>query len=270
MAGDLGITGFEAPEEIGRGAFGVVYRARQPELDRAVAIKVLTGTLGATALRNVANAPDAGAAPPVAPPVAAPPSTPVPPPPVESAARLEPAPRKRRRSGAPLAIVIALGLIAGAVAVVAVTAKDDKARQVEVPNVVGSAFDDARSKLEDLGFKVSRVEAVSDAPIGEVTKQVPSAGTLLDKKRTVVLTVSAAEVLIPNLEGKTFEQAQRKLTRLGLVPVRKDVLDESHDPGTVVSTFPIAGACAPSAVVTFQSPPGGSLAAPGSDVTITC
>jgi ATP/maltotriose-dependent transcriptional regulator MalT len=42
---ELMAAGFENPEEIGRGGFGVVYRCSQPELDRVVAVKVLTADL---------------------------------------------------------------------------------------------------------------------------------------------------------------------------------------------------------------------------------
>ncbi|MGH8966385.1 MAG: serine/threonine-protein kinase, partial [Actinomycetes bacterium] len=46
MVGDeLRAAGFDDAEEIGRGGFGVVYRCRQPTLERTVAVKVLTAEL---------------------------------------------------------------------------------------------------------------------------------------------------------------------------------------------------------------------------------
>jgi hypothetical protein len=46
----LGFDGFDCIAEIGRGGFGVVYRARQFELDRWVALKVVTGAVDDEAL----------------------------------------------------------------------------------------------------------------------------------------------------------------------------------------------------------------------------
>ncbi|RYF39545.1 MAG: serine/threonine protein kinase, partial [Comamonadaceae bacterium] len=42
---ELSAAGFEDAVEIGRGGFGVVYRCRQPALDRTVAVKILTDDL---------------------------------------------------------------------------------------------------------------------------------------------------------------------------------------------------------------------------------
>ena len=41
IAAELTAAGFEAPRVIGRGGFGLVFRCREPALDRAVAVKVL-------------------------------------------------------------------------------------------------------------------------------------------------------------------------------------------------------------------------------------
>ncbi|KXF53930.1 protein kinase [Rhodococcus sp. SC4] len=45
VAAELAAVGFEDPQEIGRGGFGVVYRCTQTSLDRIVAVKVLTADL---------------------------------------------------------------------------------------------------------------------------------------------------------------------------------------------------------------------------------
>ncbi|TDP37743.1 serine/threonine-protein kinase [Nocardia ignorata] len=49
---ELAAAGFEDAEEIGRGGFGVVYRCAQPDLDRVVAVKVLTAELDPDGLQR--------------------------------------------------------------------------------------------------------------------------------------------------------------------------------------------------------------------------
>ena len=52
MLENLGLSGLDEVQEVGRGAFGVIYRARQAELDRLVAIKLLSGDFDPEALRR--------------------------------------------------------------------------------------------------------------------------------------------------------------------------------------------------------------------------
>ncbi|WP_228002780.1 serine/threonine-protein kinase [Nocardia australiensis] len=52
IVAELSAEGFDDAKEIGRGGFGVVYRCLQPDLDRVVAVKVLTGELDPDGLQR--------------------------------------------------------------------------------------------------------------------------------------------------------------------------------------------------------------------------
>jgi serine/threonine-protein kinase len=154
-----------------------------------------------------------------------------------------------RRWGPVIAVVVGLGLLAAVIAFALFSAgtkpTDTSGSTVEVPDVVGHTFAEAQGELKGLGFKVSRRDELSDAPIDEVIKQSPEAGLLARKGRIVVLTVSSSQVSVPNVVGQTKEQAEASLTKRGLVytPVEVDAPDKL--PGTVISTTPVAGTKVP-------------------------
>jgi len=62
---------------------------------------------------------------------------------------------------------------------------------VDVPNVTGQSFNDARDALEALGFTVARIDVFSASePSGDVTNQYPTAGTAWPRGEDVLLLVS--------------------------------------------------------------------------------
>jgi len=166
-----------------------------------------------------------------------------------------------RRWGTIIASVIALGLLA-AVIVFALFFLDnsDKGRAkplVDVPDVTtgNPEFTAARDQLRGLGFKVRRIDRENpDIEKDRVFAQDPEANTRAPKGSTIRLTVSSAQVTIPNdLVGQGFDAVQAKLQSPGLVASRQD--QESPDK--------------PANTVLAVNPPGGTKVDRGSTVTLT-
>ncbi|ABX42847.1 Stk1 family PASTA domain-containing Ser/Thr kinase [Lachnoclostridium phytofermentans] len=102
------------------------------------------------------------------------------------------------------------------------------AQPVELIDVYNRSYEQARKQLEDLGFKVERKdEANSDIGAEFVIRTTPERATdpknpvMLKKGSTVTLVVStgpdvSALKKVPNLLGKTEEQAKQALLEAGL------------------------------------------------------
>jgi serine/threonine-protein kinase len=141
------------------------------------------------------------------------------------------------------AVVVVLGLIAAAIFSVLINADGDDAPDtptVEVPSVLGQPFEQASTTLTTAGFTVTRVDdESSNAAIGTVISQDPSSGRLAEKGSVVTLTVSGAEVTVPNVVGQTFDNATVVLQQRSLVVARNNV-DSDQPPGTVLGSSPAA------------------------------
>ncbi|HEY1093313.1 MAG TPA: Stk1 family PASTA domain-containing Ser/Thr kinase [Glycomyces sp.] len=88
--------------------------------------------------------------------------------------------------------------------------------KVTVEDVVGDQEDDATKTLTDQGLTVNVVKEDSTKPSGEVLTQDPEAGTEVDLKTEVTLTVSAGgQATVPNVVGMTVELADSTLTGAG-------------------------------------------------------
>jgi beta-lactam-binding protein with PASTA domain/tRNA A-37 threonylcarbamoyl transferase component Bud32 len=140
-----------------------------------------------------------------------------------------------------LGLALLVGVIVYALAFLGKSDQGSSTPTAEVPNVVGQQYDNAAPQLREAGFKVSRLDEINDAPVDQVINQRPDAGVLLEKGRTVVLTVSARQVPLPNLVGQTFDQASAALTKLGLTANRVEQASADHAPDTVLSMSPTAG-----------------------------
>ncbi|MFI9721012.1 Stk1 family PASTA domain-containing Ser/Thr kinase [Streptomyces sp. NPDC052396] len=127
--------------------------------------------------------------------------------------------------------------------------------QIDVPNVRGKQYDDAKSILEDKGFEVSKAtkESTEQDP-GTVLSQDPSDGEKADKGAKIKLTVAIAQAkrTVPSVVGQPFDAAKKQLSDLGFSVQRQD--QDSDQPANNVIT---------------QSPDGNTQAAPGSTVTLT-
>ncbi|MER7985938.1 Stk1 family PASTA domain-containing Ser/Thr kinase [Streptomyces noursei] len=100
---------------------------------------------------------------------------------------------------------------------------------VDVPNVVGSAREDAAASLRQAGFRVQFADQPVFSPQDKdaVARQSPGAGTTLGKGDTVTLTLSKGPemVTVPDVGGKNTADATKALTALGFkVEVDKPLL----------------------------------------------
>ena len=129
--------------------------------------------------------------------------------------------------------------------------------KVTVPDLSGMQEAEAGAALQAVGLAVGTItrNANDTIPSGQVAAQSPAAGAEAAKGSTVAITVSTgkANATVPDLSGRTQEQAQR-------------ALDEAKLTGEFVETFSDTVAAGQ---VIGQAPPAGSQMPVGSLVTVT-
>ncbi|MCZ9342005.1 PASTA domain-containing protein, partial [Streptomyces sp. TRM76130] len=93
------------------------------------------------------------------------------------------------------------------------------APEVEVPDVEGQSYSDAEAELEEAGFEVEQQTEESTETPDTVLSQDPAAGTSQEKGSTVTLTVAkeTSQVTVPDVTGKTPDEAKSVLEAKGLV-----------------------------------------------------
>jgi serine/threonine-protein kinase len=116
--------------------------------------------------------------------------------------------------------------------------------RVRVPDVRGQSLEDAKAALEERGLKLGKVgEREQAGPPGRVLETNPAPDATVNKGTAVDLVVIAGTITVPDLFGKTFEEARGELERLGFSNIgREDVpSDNPAEAGTVVGQNPPKG-----------------------------
>ncbi|MBA3304235.1 MAG: PASTA domain-containing protein [Acidimicrobiia bacterium] len=115
---------------------------------------------------------------------------------------------------------------------------------VAVPDVEGQSEEDARTALDGAGFEVdARQESSENVESGNVISQDPVANTQLRPPGPVTIVVSSGQPAedVPDVVGRTAEEAAGILGRAGFEP-RNGGSEPSDEPeGTVIRTDPPAG-----------------------------
>jgi eukaryotic-like serine/threonine-protein kinase len=117
-------------------------------------------------------------------------------------------------------------------------------QQVAVPQVVGLTVSSARARLDKAGLQPSEREENSDTVAkGKVVSVSPGEGQKVDKGSSVTLVVSSGkpQAEVPDVVGKSFEEAQSTLQAAGFKATRKDKESDTKDPGTVLAQDPKSG-----------------------------
>ena len=114
-----------------------------------------------------------------------------------------------------------------------------------IPDVTNMTETDARAVLEEAGFTVRTSQVKSDDTEGLVLIMDPASGTRAPDNSEVVIHVAAAR-LIPDIVGKTAEEAEGLLRDAGYDTITFERVKSEGDEGIVLSVEPEPGSRAKS------------------------
>ncbi|MCL4079542.1 PASTA domain-containing protein [Coriobacteriia bacterium Es71-Z0120] len=120
-----------------------------------------------------------------------------------------------------------------------------RASRVLVPAVVGLPQPDAINRLQKAGLVVEDGGTLfsNDVPRNHVISQEPAAGSTVERGTSVriVLSAGAETFAMPDVIGRSADEASRELSELGLT-VSTQVVESQLASGTVLESFPAPGA----------------------------
>lgn len=123
-----------------------------------------------------------------------------------------------------------------------------KADQVSMIKVMGLSFEEAKTKLHEmgLGIKEDGSQASDEYAKGEIMSQDVAEGTMVDINTTIHVYISsgAGAISVPGVVGYDTEAAMNTLMDQGFSPKREYAYDDNVPSGKVISQTPEAGASA--------------------------
>ncbi len=129
--------------------------------------------------------------------------------------------------------------------------------RVNVPSVVGEQYSDAAATLGKQGLKVKAEKVNNAAPENQVIAQSEPVNTAVTPGTVITLQVSTGTVELPDVHGKTFDDARAEINHAGFPVVHEasstvTTTDKSKD-GQVADEDPTPGnAYAPSTTITLK------------------
>lgn len=154
--------------------------------------------------------------------------------------------KKKGGKGKIVAGVVAALAIIGIIAFAAFSALNSGAKTVTVPNVLGYTQEDATDELRSLNLGVKTSSGYSDEyEEGEVMSQTPSGGLQVEEGYEVEIQISRGPepvktTTVPDLKGRTREEAEKLLEEAGLVGVASEASNDAEE-GTVFEQSPAKG-----------------------------
>lgn len=158
----------------------------------------------------------------------------------------EPEPKKSKRNviiGVIVGLLVIIGIAAGAMAL------NGNQDSVSVPDVSNKPIAEARTQLQQAGFKIGTETEVynPDVAAGNVVSTDPAAGQQATKGASINITISKGteQVTVPDLKGMSVDEAQRTLASYGLNGQQGDaVFSDDVDKDKVAEQETTAGSTA--------------------------
>lgn len=128
---------------------------------------------------------------------------------------------------------------------------------IDVPDLSGMTYKQAETALQEVRLTIEKGDEVVDADFeeGQIVSQIPTSGSKVKAGKSVIVSISKGtqEGMVPNIVGKSFEDALFLLDKYGFKK------------GTTI----VEPSDMPKDIVIKQSPEAGSVVKPGATINIS-